>query len=248
MSLPNGSSTHHSNTFRRMLSTENFYPDDSRPLVEASITRDIREASDDSSLASTASFHSDSSETPLNRPQTAPSAGNSYVQSYRRPSFATAGPRGTLITRVRSPIHGLSIEERERAWKEEQGLLRDSHLVTNETRTHISQRHQNTDGKSSMFSRTSTVEDGTKHSTDEESAALISENSALLGNSTLPYGGTAESPAFSSKWEDAVAAGMIQTSWKRETRTIAGYAAPLMVTFLLQYTLTVASIFAVGHM
>jgi MATE family multidrug resistance protein len=50
------------------------------------------------------------------------------------------------------------------------------------------------------------------------------------------------------KWEEAVTAGLINTTWQREARVIGRYSAPLMVTFLLQYSLTVASIFTIGHL
>jgi MATE family multidrug resistance protein len=50
------------------------------------------------------------------------------------------------------------------------------------------------------------------------------------------------------KWEEAVTAGLINTTWRRETEVIVRYSAPLMVTFLLQYSLTVASIFSIGHL
>jgi MATE family multidrug resistance protein len=49
-------------------------------------------------------------------------------------------------------------------------------------------------------------------------------------------------------WEEAIMAGLIQTTWRREAQVIGKYTAPLMVTFLLQYSLTVASIFTLGHM
>lgn len=48
-------------------------------------------------------------------------------------------------------------------------------------------------------------------------------------------------------WDQAVMAGKIQTSWVRESVVLASYTAPLILTFLLEYSLTVASIFAVGH-
>lgn len=43
-------------------------------------------------------------------------------------------------------------------------------------------------------------------------------------------------------------AGLIQTTWRREAQVIGKYSIPLMVTFLLQYSLTVASVFTVGHL
>jgi len=43
-------------------------------------------------------------------------------------------------------------------------------------------------------------------------------------------------------------AGRIKTTWQREAKVLSRYSAPLIVTFLLQYSLTVASIFTVGHL
>jgi MATE family multidrug resistance protein len=93
-----------------------------------------------------------------------------------------------------------------------------------------------------------------KVSRDEEDAPaldaahdLASEVSPLLGDPDLPYGGHDDPNNISAKWEEAVAAGMIQTTWQREAKVLAKYSAPLMVTFVLQYSLTVASIFTVGH-
>jgi len=48
-------------------------------------------------------------------------------------------------------------------------------------------------------------------------------------------------------WDDAVLKGRIDTTWKRETKLLTRSAAPLVLTFVLQYSLTVASIFTVGH-
>jgi MATE family multidrug resistance protein len=48
-------------------------------------------------------------------------------------------------------------------------------------------------------------------------------------------------------WDDAVLKGLITTTWQREDKTLARNSAPLILTFVLQYSLTVASIFTVGH-
>jgi len=50
-----------------------------------------------------------------------------------------------------------------------------------------------------------------------------------------------------NRWGEAVAEGKIKTTWQRETKTLARYSAPLIVTFVLQYTLTLASVLVVGH-
>ncbi len=90
---------------------------------------------------------------------------------------------------------------------------------------------------------------------DEEAAAPPVNGSAthpteatpLLGDPSLPYGGHADPGNIEAKWEEAVAAGKIQTTWQREAKVLVQFSTPLMVTFVLQYSLTVASIFAVGH-
>jgi MATE family multidrug resistance protein len=52
---------------------------------------------------------------------------------------------------------------------------------------------------------------------------------------------------LTEQWEAAVAEGKIKTTWQREAKTIAVYSRSLIVTFLLQYSISVASIFAVGR-
>jgi hypothetical protein len=49
------------------------------------------------------------------------------------------------------------------------------------------------------------------------------------------------------KWDDAVLKGLVDTTLTRETKLLTSSAAPLVLTFILQYSLTVASIFTVGH-
>jgi MATE family multidrug resistance protein len=63
----------------------------------------------------------------------------------------------------------------------------------------------------------------------------------------LPYGGQDNPGIIKQKWEEAVKEGKIQTTWQREAKVLTAYSLPLMATFLLQYSLTVASIFTVGH-
>lgn len=52
---------------------------------------------------------------------------------------------------------------------------------------------------------------------------------------------------LNEQWEAAVAAGAIRTTWQREAQTIAVYSRSLIVTFLLQYSISICSIFAVGR-
>lgn len=73
------------------------------------------------------------------------------------------------------------------------------------------------------------------------------ERAPLLGHTSRPYGGQDDPKTISTRWEEAVRDGKIQTTWQREAKVLSGYSFPLMATFLLQYSLTVASVFTLGH-
>jgi len=49
-------------------------------------------------------------------------------------------------------------------------------------------------------------------------------------------------------WDDALARGKIETSIGLELRTLVANSLPLAVTFILQYSLIMASLFSVGHL
>jgi multidrug resistance protein, MATE family len=53
---------------------------------------------------------------------------------------------------------------------------------------------------------------------------------------------------ISKSWDAAVREGKISTSARRELKVLSQNSAPLVVTFLLQYSLVVASILSVGHL
>jgi hypothetical protein len=74
-------------------------------------------------------------------------------------------------------------------------------------------------------------------------------------NNNNSYGGTTthartreERRAVYKAFDAAVRKGEIQTTASTETKTILKYSAPLTMTFLMQYSLTVASVFSVGHL
>ena len=50
------------------------------------------------------------------------------------------------------------------------------------------------------------------------------------------------------RFEEAVAAHALKTTWQREAKTLIQYAAPLIATFLLHYSVTVASVLTVGRL
>lgn len=218
------------------------------------MARDLEEASDSEAAASDES-ESDSETSTLRPSTSAPTLSHySFVGSYRRPSFAGAGSRATVIPYgYRDADHDkLSKQERQQALEEERSLLRDNNLIP--------PRHPLNEGRrSSVFGKhlqiPSIIPGGDRKVPRDEgdvpvlhgTQGLASEVSPLLGDPDLPYGGQDDPKNISAKWEEAVAAGMIQTTWQREAKVLAKYSTPLMVTFVLQYSLTVASIFTVGH-
>jgi multidrug resistance protein, MATE family len=220
------------------------YPD-SLPIARASIQRDLEEASDEEAAAS----DSEDSEAETLRPSTsAPGPNYSFAGSYRRPSFAGAGNRATFGPKSERKKDKLSKEERQRVIDEERSLLRDNNLIPPKHPQAEEGRHK------SIFQVLGIPGGDRKVSRDEEAieplhgaVSLPSEGTPLLGDPELPYGGQDDPKNISAKWEEAVGAGLIQTTWQREAKVLARYSAPLMVTFVLQYSLTVASIFTVGH-
>ena len=222
----------------------------SSPIAQASLARDLEDASDSEAAASDDDSDTGSSTIrPIDSSASAPTY--SFAGSYRRPSFAGAGNRATVLPHAHRDNEWLSKEERRRAMEEERSLLRDNNLIP--------PRHpqEGDEGRrpSRMFGKALSIPGGDrKVSRDEEAApaldgaqGIASEVSPLLGDPTLPYGGQDDPKNISQKWEEAVAAGMIQTTWQREAKVLARYSIPLMITFVLQYSLTVASIFTVGH-
>ncbi|OCT44440.1 Ethionine resistance-conferring protein 1 [Cladophialophora carrionii] len=219
---------------------------DFSPIAQASLARDIEEDPEDA----VESESEPDSETSTLRPSTsAPGRGQSSAGLYRRPSFVGAGNRATVLPHLLSTEHErLSKQERKQALEEERSLLRDNNIIPPK---HPQAAGGDASRKRSIFH----IPGGDrKVSRDEEATPALdgglgvaSEATPLLGDPTLPYGGQDDPETINQKWEEAVAAGMIHTTWQREAKVIARYAAPLMVTFILQYSLTVASIFTVGH-
>lgn len=87
-------------------------------------------------------------------------------------------------------------------------------------------------------------------STDERTALLLPPPAAAaapLPNPPPLAGEPVSHRHLDEQWEAAVAAGQIHTTWQREAQTIAVYSRSLILTFLLQYSINITSIFAVGH-
>lgn len=195
----------------------------SSPLARTAIARDIEDYADDE--GSMLTTDDEASETSTIRainsqPGTNP---HSLAGSYQRPGFFTTVSHATVVPH-RPDNEGLTRRERERAIEDERNLLTDNRCIEPGVQ------------KGGRMRRGSGVE--------------ATETAALLGGQRRgsQYETVEDQEEIDRKWEEAVTAGLIQTTWKREAQVIGKNAAPLVVTFLLQYSLTVASIFTLGHL
>ena len=185
--------------------------------------------------------------------------GPSMVGSYKKPSFSMAGTRATIAAGLDGSNTIPSKDERREARREERSLLRDNNILPpkhpqyEEDSNNRGQRlgkHLSVptrllpEGKTQ---RSRSSEGGMDGPAGDEEQGL-SETAPLLGDPNLPYGGQDSPGTLDKKWEEAVLEGKIQTTWQREAKVLVRYSGPLILTFLLQYSLTVASIFTVGHL
>jgi MATE family multidrug resistance protein len=180
---------------------------------------------------------------------------------YRRPSgiaYGATRPTAASLLPPASPAATATPAERARSRDAERSLLRDNHLLP--------PKHPRIGEPPGLVRRayewmfSTKVRGGTlwHHERDEEEGArgapaaaggVVDETSPLLGSGS--GAGSANAGATTSlneQWEAAVAAGAIRTTWQREAKTIAVYSRSLVVTFLLQYSLNVTSILAVGRL
>ena len=177
----------------------------------------------------------------------------SMIGSYRRPSLASAGSRAAMGAGFQVTRPQPSKKERKEAREEERSLLRDNNIIPPKHPRHSRSERSLVKRFSRQFLRTRTQnsslsEDGGTASGNTREVGPASEDAPLLGDPSLPYGGLDTRTNLDQKWEEAVLEGKIKTTWQRETKVLARYSGPLILTFILQYSLTVASIFTVGHL
>ena len=231
----------------------------SGPLAEASIAKDLEEETDNDpenpvEEDDLSYDESDSDLDTLRRTTSGPSLGHSMVGSYRRPSFSIAGSRATIAPGQRGSTQAPSKNDRREARRQERSLLRDNNIIP--------PKHPRKEDDSQRVGRRASrplsvpsilADNGKGKHPDEANEAAAEERpgpretSPLLGNPELPYGGQDNHANLDIKWEEAVLEGKIQTTWQREAKVLGRYSGPLVLTFLLQYSLTIASIFTVGH-
>ncbi|KAK6333486.1 hypothetical protein TWF718_011294 [Orbilia javanica] len=147
--------------------------------------------------------------------------------SVRRASIVCGSliTRSALISSSPLPPNFITSTEREQILEDERSLLRDNHILPRKRSIHGLPWQQR------------------PHDATESDPLL-----PHAGSSSEDLDALAANADPTSKWKDSVEAGKITTTWQRETKVLARYSGPLIVTFLLQYSLTVASVFSVGKL
>jgi MATE family multidrug resistance protein len=233
------------------------------PLAQEMLARDLAECSDedvDVPFDSEAIEQADTDEDEDGGPDDLPGP-----TLYRRPSgiaFGTMRPALGPGGLDEPPL--LTRSERNRSRDAERSLLRDNHILPPKHQHHAP-KGGFTGRAEGLYRRLFSTKVRLPH--DDEEAASASaipprivvvpdaadETAPLLGSarrssSASQHHHQPTSGTLNEQWDAAVAAGQIKTTWQREAKTIAVYSRSLIVTFLLQYSLNVTSIFAVGRL
>ena len=215
-------------------------------IAEESITRDLQDEDVE------AAIQDDESTTALSRPSTQdlpPLGEYSLVGGHRRRSHISNVP-GPLLGWQQPDCVGPVEEEREAAIVEERTLLEDNSLIRPKHPPRRDSQASKTSKSGSFIPGFLRPQRSKASLVDEESGPPFatlepSETTALLSSSSSSSEETSEN--IDQKWEEAILSGDIQTTWQREAKTLASYSGPLILTFILQNSLTLTSIFTVGH-
>lgn len=208
------------------------------PIVAASIARDLQDEHEDATVEVENDIHSQN-KTQLSSRQPTISAGLSHQPSITETTPALHPAAFPSVTIFESPH--VSTLNNEVILEEERDLLQDNHLIPDTTEPSV-RPYESIRSRIRRYlglDRTSSMKDDAEYTEP-------SENSPLLANGqlSLEHGQTGPSDT----WERAVATGKVQTTWKRETKVLAGYSLPLVVSLLLEYSLTLVSILTVGRL
>lgn len=167
-------------------------------------------------------------------------------------SFGSVGKPGIFLgsSLPRRTSYDLSAEERRHLLDEEQELLSDNNIKTpqrpssrrNSSSNNLGRRTAAITSYGSIFRETEPL----LEEIEDETAETSNETSTLVSN--IKAIEDEEDDIIKSAWDNAIANGTIHTSYKREYLVLLRNTFPVSMAFLLQYSLTVVSIFCVGHL
>lgn len=211
---------------------------DTGPNVQEILTRDIQDCSseeedeDDDSDSESRSIHA------------------TDVQLAFHPNGVAYGSGFSTV-----PVPGRDVpvpnpHEVDESLQAELDLLHDNDIVTS--------KHPRTGWRATFMGRlyrslfSTRVQDHKKpiHSPQDmtEATPLLPDMTVTSGETSGDVTPTLSPDEVHKRWEEAVAAHDIKTTWQREAKTLVTYAAPLIATFLLHYSVTVGSVLTVGRL
>lgn len=227
------------------------------PLAQEIIHRDIEECSSSENEDQDQDSGSDSEDTQVD-PLASRRRSREESVSRRRSrqesvslAFHPAGiAYGTTFLAVapNAPLNPVpNPHEIEESRNAELSLLRDNHIIP--------PKHRRDPKKDTWAHRLYRRVFSTKVRDDDFDPGVIPyvkpiETTPLLEAGFVPPvtpGGTVDFEEVDSAWEAAVKAQVIKTTWQREAKTLVQYSAPLIVTFLLHYSVTIGSVLTVGR-
>lgn len=204
--------------------TSSFMP--ASPIVQEIVASDLSEMPCEEAADEPSDDRSESGEEPGNGP-TLYRQPHGIASGYSRPAV--------LPEPVGEPV--LTKGEKKESRKQERNLLRDNHLLP--------PKHSSSSG-GSVVKRAYWRLFGAQDGEPAGGGSNPTETSPLLQD-RQPEGPSPDSAQLDEQWNAALASGSLQTTWRREAKTIAGYSQSLIVTFVLQYSINMASIFFIGH-
>ncbi len=243
------SSAHHAQDVAQSASASSFRS--LSPLAQQMLERDLAECSDDSEVAV-----DDGDDTQDDSEDLDTTPGPTL---YRRPSgIAFGAARPALASPAGlDDTPALTRSELHRSRNEERSLLRDNHILPPKHQHHALKKGGVAGRAAGLYRRLFSTKLPLPAGDEEAAPAaprivvVPDESSPLLGQRRRSSAGQhhlGEPETLNEQWDAAVAAGNIRTTWQREAKTIAVYSRSLIVTFLLQYSLNVTSVFAVGRL
>jgi hypothetical protein len=205
------------------------------PIAQSILARDIAECSSEDV--------SDNEEGPdLDRAESNPAPLAFHPSGIAYGSFRPTVEPWALTTERHPPVP--SAQEIEESRHAEQSLLRDNHILP--------PKHPRTedDGVLTRLYRWvfSTKVRDSEDLFSRRSSKAVAETTPLLAHHVVEIGPVSPSGNEAhNRFEAAVAANIIKTTWQREAKTLVQYAGPLIVTFLLHYSVTIGSVLTVGR-
>lgn len=139
--------------------------------------------------------------------------------------------------------------EVEESLRAEVELLRDNDIIPQKTSSESWQRRRSLADRvyRHVFStRTKDHDDPvTFTNVSYETTPLLAAPRSAPDEDEVP---TPPAEIVHERFEEAVAAQCVRTTWQREARTLIKYSAPLIATFLLHYSVTIGSVLTVGRL